>query len=309
MDKLSLEYKTFISILGIIIITFCVYLIFKDKPIREGIPPFTIPPDVIVPNMLTDQVQDAKTQLNFMQTNIKGTVDSLRTNAITISRAAAAKAQTAAIAAKSQATAMKNAAASKAIAMKNAAASKAIAMKNAASSKAIAMKNTASIQATSAKNTAALEAKSSARHAKTGKSIFSIIGRFFSIFKKVFMVFAFLGSVFIWCFQNITCGLEMFMNFRQCFFWYLLEIIGQTLYLPIRFLVWILGIRTWEKYTWDKIQAIDCAFYDLTGIHLIHYSDDILKRCYKCNPGPFPKWNIDLKVDLSNPLSLLTGFF
>ena len=49
-------------------------------------------------------------------------------------------------------------------------------------------------------------------------------------------------------------------------------------------------------------------FYDLTGIHLIHYSEDILQQCYKCNPGPFPKWNIDLKVDL-NPFSLFTGLF
>jgi len=308
MNKLSLEYKTFVSILGIIIITFFVYFLFKEKPIREGIPPFTIPPDVIVPNMLTDQVQDARSQLNFMATNLKGTVNSLKTNAITMARAAAAKAQTAAIAAKSQATAMKNAAASKAIAMKNAAASKAIAMKNAATAQATATKNAASAQATATKNTAMLESKAEMRHKKSSRTTISTITRVFSIFKKVFMVFAFFGSVFTWSFKNITCGLEMFMNFRQCFFWYLLEIIGQTLYLPIRFLVWILGIQKWEKYTWDKIQAADCAFFDLTGIHIIHYSEDILNRCYKCNPGPFPKWDIDLKVDL-NPFSLFSGLF
>ena len=297
MNKLSLEYKIFISILGIIIITFFIYHLFKEKPIREGIPPFTIPPDVIVPNMITDQIQDARSQLNFTATNLQGTVNSIRSNAITIAKAAAAKAQTVAIAAKSNA-----------IAVKNAATSKALAVKNAAVAKADRAKNTASIQATSTKNTAALEAKASSRHAKTGQGIFSIINRFFSMFKKIFMVFAFFGSVFIWSFENITCGLEMFMNFRQCFFWYLLEIIGQTLYLPIRFLVWILGLKSWETYTWDKIQAADCAFFDLTGIHIIHYSDDVLKRCYKCNPRPFPKWNIDLKVDL-NPFSLFTGLF
>jgi hypothetical protein len=308
MDKLSLEYKTFVSILGIIIITFFVYFLFKEKPIREGIPPFTIPPDVILPNMLTDQIQDAKSQLNFMATNLKGTVDSLRTNAITITQATQGKVQAAAISAKSQATAMKNAIALKATAMKNAAKSEATAMKNAAKAQATAMKNAAKSEATATKNTAMLDSKSEMRHKKSGRTTMNTISRVFSIFKKVFMVFAFFGSVFTWCFANITCGLEMFMNFRQCFFWYLLEIIGQTLYLPIRFLVWLLGIKTWEKYTWDKIQAADCAFFDLTGIHVIHYSEDILKRCYKCNPGPFPKWNIDLKVDL-NPFSLFSGLF
>ena len=308
MDKLSLEYKTFVSILGIIIITFFVYFLFREKPLREGIPPFTIPPDVILPNMLTDQVQDARTQLNFTVTNVKSTVDSLRTNAITIAKAAAAKAQTIAVAAKSQATAMKNAAAAQATAMKNAAAAKATAMKNAAAAQATATKNAATAKADGARNTAIINSKAELRHKKSARTTMSTINRVFGIFKKVFLVFAFFGSVFTWCFKNITCGLEMFMNFRQCFFWYLLEIIGQTLYLPIRFLVWILSIQSWEKYTWDKIQAADCAFFDLTGIHVIHYSEDILQRCYKCNPGPFPKWNIDLKVDL-NPFSLFTGLF
>jgi len=308
MDKLSLEYKTFISILGIIIITFFVYFLFREKPLREGIPPFTIPPDVILPNMLTDQVQDGRSQLNFMATNLKGTVDSLRTNAITIMQSTQGKVQAAAISAKSQATAMKNAIASKATAMKNAASAKATAMKNAAKAEATAMKNAAKAEATATKNTATLDSKAEMRHKKSSRTTMSTITRVFGIFKKVFLVFAFFGSVFTWCFKNITCGLEMFMNFRQCFFWYLLEIIGQTLYLPIRFLVWILGIQTWEKFTWDKIQAADCAFFDLTGIHVIHYSEYVLKRCYKCNPGPFPKWNIDLKVDL-NPFSLFSGLF
>ena len=308
MDKLSLEYKTFVSILGIIIITFFVYFLFREKPLREGIPPFTIPPDVILPNMLTDQVQDARSQLNFMATNLQGTINSIRSNAITISQATSGKAQAAVISAKSQATAMKNALSAKATAMKNALSAKTTAMKNAAKSEATAMKNAAKAQATATKNTAMLDSKSEMRHKKSARTTMSTITRVFGIFKKVFLVFAFFGSVFTWSFKNITCGLEMFMNFRQCFFWYLLEIIGQTLYLPIRFLVWILSIQSWEKYTWDKIQAADCAFFDLTGIHVIHYSEDILKRCYKCNPGPFPKWNIDLKVDL-NPFSLFTGLF
>jgi hypothetical protein len=258
--------------------------------------------------MLTDQVQDGRSQLNFMATNLKGTVDSLRTNAITIMQSTQGKVQAAAISAKSQATAMKNAIASKATAMKNAASAKATAMKNAAKAEATAMKNAAKAEATATKNTATLDSKAEMRHKKSSRTTMSTITRVFGIFKKVFLVFAFFGSVFTWCFKNITCGLEMFMNFRQCFFWYLLEIIGQTLYLPIRFLVWILGIQTWEKFTWDKIQAADCAFFDLTGIHVIHYSEYVLKRCYKCNPGPFPKWNIDLKVDL-NPFSLFSGLF
>jgi hypothetical protein len=308
MNKLSMEYKTFISILGIIIITFFVYFLFREKPLREGIPPFTIPPDVIAPTMLTNTIQDVKRGFSFAQASITARINATKSQITATKNATSAKLLATKNATKAQLTAMKNAAESKAIAAKNAVSGQATATKNAASAQATAMKNAASAQATATKNTAMLDAKSEMRHKKSSRTTMSTITRVFGIFKKVFLVFAFFGSVFTWSFKNITCGLEMFMNFRQCFFWYLLEIIGQTLYLPIRFLVWILGIQSWEKYTWDKIQAADCAFFDLTGIHVIHYSDDILKRCYKCNPGPFPKWNIDLKVDL-NPFSLFSGLF
>jgi hypothetical protein len=308
MDKLSLEYKTFVSILGIIIITFFVYFLFKEKPIREGIPPFTIPPDVILPNMLTNTIQDVKRNISFLQANITARVNAIKSQITATKNATRAQATAMKNATSAKLLANKNAASQKLLATKNAMKSEATARKNAMKSEATARKNAMKAEATARKNTATLESKAEMRHKKSGKSAFNIITRIFGIFQKVFMVFSFFGSVFIWCFANITCGLEMFMNFRQCFFWYLLEIIGQTLYLPIRFLVWILGIQKWEKYTWDKIQAMDCAFYDLTGVHIIHYSDDILKRCYKCNPGPFPKWNIDLKVDL-NPFSFLKGLF
>jgi hypothetical protein len=308
MDKLSLEYKTFVSILGIIIITFFVYFLFREKPLREGIPPFTIPPDVILPNMLTNTIQDVKRNISFLGVNINARLNATRAQLTAMRNAKQSQLTAMRNASRSQATAIKNATKAQATAMKNATKAQATAMKNAGESKALSMKNAASAQATATKNTAMINAKAELRHKKSGKSTMSTITRVFGIFKKVFLVFAFFGSVFTWCFKNITCGLEMFMNFRQCFFWYLLEIIGQTLYLPIRFLVWILGIQSWEKFTWDKIQAADCAFFDLTGIHVIHYSEDVLKRCYKCNPGPFPKWNIDLKVDL-NPFSLFSGFF
>jgi len=308
MDKLSLEYKTFICILGIIIITFFVYFLFKEKPIREGIPPFTIPPDVILPNMITNTIQDVKRNISFLQANITARVNAVKSQMTATKNASRA-----------QLTAMKNASktqlTTKAMAKQvqltdksNAKQTQTTIMNSASKAEATAKVNAKQAQLTAMRNKTELKTQAEVLHKKKAKSTMSTISRAFNIIKVVFSVFAFFGSVFTWSFKNITCGLEMFMNFRQCFFWYLLEIIGHTLYLPVRFLVWILGIQKWEKYTWDKIQEGDCAFYDLTGIHLIHYSEDILQQCYKCNPGPFPKWNINLNVDL-NPISLITGLF
>ena len=281
---------------------------FREKPIREGIPPFTIPVDVILPNMITNTIQDVKRNISFLQANINARLNATKAQITAVRNTKQLQLTDTRNASRSQATTKAYAKQGQATAKTYAKQGQATAMKISTKAEATAMKNAAKAESTAMRNKAELKTQAEVLHKKKAKSTMNIISRAFNIIKVVFSVFMFLGSVFTWCFKNITCGLEMLMNFKQCFFWYLLEIIGQTLYLPIRFLVWILGIQKWEKYTWDKIQVGDCAFYDLTGIHLIHYSEDILQRCYKCNPGPFPKWNIDLKVDL-NPFSLFTGLF
>tara|TARA_B100000424_G_C22903938_1_gene480736 strand:- start:1009 stop:1389 length:381 start_codon:yes stop_codon:yes gene_type:complete len=97
----------------------------------------------------------------------------------------------------------------------------------------------------------------------------------------------------------------MFGNFSSCFFYYFLDIIGYVLYLPFAFMFYLFRssieiyypdckreeyppIYNAEKEIWNLIYDIDCKIYDATGFHVFHYSEEIMKRCYSCSPGPFP---------------------
>jgi len=111
-------------------------------------------------------------------------------------------------------------------------------------------------------------------------------------------VFGYLGKVIAWLFKTVKCSLTWFANFRQCFFWYFLEIIGQIIYLPFRFFIWLftyIGIYDMEcveRDFWSGVNDVDCFIYSIVNFHLFRYSDEVLEKCYSCNPGPFPLPNL-----------------
>jgi hypothetical protein len=106
----------------------------------------------------------------------------------------------------------------------------------------------------------------------------------------VLTLFGFLKKVFLWAIDTMKCVIIRLQNFNGCFFWYTLEIIGQILYLPIRFIVWLGGgsLKSVESSIWNAIHEMDCAFYGATSVHVIHYPESILKKCYNCKFKPFP---------------------
>ena len=143
---------------------------------------------------------------------------------------------------------------------------------------------------------------------KEGASIFSKINSLFSSITKGFKVvtdifnmikdfvfkigkfFIWIGDIFVALFSYIECGFYRVIKLPQCMGWYLLEIIGHILYIPFGFFFWVTGTQKIEKQIWDMIEEIDCFCYTSTGYHLIHYSDTIIKNCYKCTIKPIPKF-------------------
>ena len=118
------------------------------------------------------------------------------------------------------------------------------------------------------------------------------------ILKYVFMI-----GLFGW--KYLVKVVTWIFNFAGCFFWYMLEIIGQILYLPFRFLFWVMGCTgdKIEKGIWKVVDGIDCFFFDLTTYHVFRYSPEIIEKCYSCNPGPFPFPDFgDKKLNLSSIL-------
>ena len=107
------------------------------------------------------------------------------------------------------------------------------------------------------------------------KRVFTNIGNFMT---KVFQVFG--------C--NIKCGFNFIANLNNCFGWYFLDVIGKTMYVPIGFIFWLFDLQNIENMIWEYIEEIDCICKNLTGFHLIHYSDSINKKCYSCCCDNFP---------------------
>lgn len=122
---------------------------------------------------------------------------------------------------------------------------------------------------------------------KIGKSISS---GFMKTIKMITKFFKYVGDVFLSIFSYIECGFTKIIKLPQCMGWYLLEVIGHILYIPFSFFFWLFSLQSVERMIWRIIEDIDCFCYTATGYHLIHYSDTILNKCYKCKIKKMPKF-------------------
>jgi hypothetical protein len=86
----------------------------------------------------------------------------------------------------------------------------------------------------------------------------------------------------------LSCFIKILSNSLECLPFYLIDVIGQILYLPVRILLWIfytfLGFDLYpnEKKTWNRIMALDEIIYVATGFHIAKYPSDVTNNCYTC---------------------------
>jgi hypothetical protein len=103
-----------------------------------------------------------------------------------------------------------------------------------------------------------------------------------------------------WLFNLFMCGVNGIINLPQCFIWYMLDIAGRIIYLPFRLTFWFLEYLTEieltkiEKDIWCFLEDIDKYIHSPepeglgTGIHIIHFPDSVMSKCYTCKTK-FPK--------------------
>jgi len=112
-------------------------------------------------------------------------------------------------------------------------------------------------------------------------------------------VFPFLGRFFTqYIGPRIMCGVKKVGNFRYCFLYYILEIIGQTIYsiwvrLPLFLILTLVGIdlMPYVDMIWEFIDCIDIFFYSAIGFHIFRWSDDVMDRCFECRGlQPLPEF-------------------
>jgi len=124
--------------------------------------------------------------------------------------------------------------------------------------------------------------------------LFADIGKFIASFKKVFQYIHDFFSDFVMSY--IKCGMTKIHNIHKCFFYYILEAIGQLLYLPARIVIYVInlyaGIDLQEivDEIWNFIYNIDDIIKSIIGFSLIHYPQDVLDSCYLCKVSPMPKF-------------------
>lgn len=103
---------------------------------------------------------------------------------------------------------------------------------------------------------------------------------FDSVAALVYYVSVYIGSY-------LTCGVQFISNIFTCLPYYILEIIGQILYLPIRLLLWLLffvqiDLYPAEKNAWNGLKTINDFLRPIIGFHIIHFPERIRKNCYTC---------------------------
>jgi len=97
----------------------------------------------------------------------------------------------------------------------------------------------------------------------------------------------FIVTLFVFSYTWMMCLFKNIKNIQVCFFFYLLEIIGQILYLPIRiflFLMSLIKINLYKKEEaiWEMVEYLDTIVFAKTHMHICHYPKNIREQCYNC---------------------------
>lgn len=132
------------------------------------------------------------------------------------------------------------------------------------------------------------DAKAKIKELRTFRFWLKIMRKLFRVAKYAFVVVMIFKNIGLWAVRFIEVLIYRIFHLKDCFLWYFLEIVGFVLYTPVEFIVWLLCLQSVEKGFWKMIEEMDCMFADMTGYHLTHYSDTVLKKCYAMQFPPFP---------------------
>jgi len=129
-------------------------------------------------------------------------------------------------------------------------------------------------------------------------------------------VVIFIQTLWVFALTNLNCAMRMMNNASYCALFYILDVVGQILYMIPRILIFILNLiglpaSEWEKGIWDFLEDVDKWCIDNIGIHIIHLPKSIRETCFNCRrlkPTAFIAKAQTTAATLKNPIvPLLTG--
>jgi len=85
------------------------------------------------------------------------------------------------------------------------------------------------------------------------------------------------------------CAVKRLTNFKTCVIWYIMEIVGNTLYsifveLPVFVLKLVTGIDLQPSIdiAFCYLEELDKLVYKYACFHIIHFPDWVIEKCYAC---------------------------
>lgn len=278
-----LKDEIMILTLGIVLFLLLGYIFYNffRKKTREGLPPFTVPSDILTLATLPAQIA----------TGVAGTVE----GAVADVEGAMGLIETAATSAITQSVDVQmtiwDYLKQMAMFSKTQATQLAAGAATMAKQTAIQAENRAGQVAMNVKNEAKTiyrEGVTYAKLSKTLKFIYKTLKKLWPVFKWVWICVKLMNTIGVWTVRTIEVLIYRLFHIKDCFLWYFLEIVGFIIYVPIEFFVWLFRMKFVEESFWKLVEDIDCFFNSVTGFHIFHYSDTVLKKCYSKRIPPFP---------------------
>jgi len=132
-------------------------------------------------------------------------------------------------------------------------------------------------------------------------NIFQFLRWIGKIFKWLIAFPKWLITFFIpYTFKWAACTINKIILLPKCFLFYGLDFVLWCMYLPIRFVFWLMDVILGsfnikpfvvkaEHEFWAYIYGVDKYVHDDlgTGFHFAHYPDSVINMCYACG---IPKW-------------------
>lgn len=104
--------------------------------------------------------------------------------------------------------------------------------------------------------------------------------------------FSNIGELLKWSgefvFSYVNCGVNYIQNLQRCIFFYVIDSLGQIMYLPIRVLLWFMktflfrDLYPLENMAWELLEKADQYIFQYVGVHISHYPKNIRDLCYNC---------------------------
>uniref|UniRef100_A0A6C0JJ91 Uncharacterized protein n=1 Tax=viral metagenome TaxID=1070528 RepID=A0A6C0JJ91_9ZZZZ len=112
-----------------------------------------------------------------------------------------------------------------------------------------------------------------------------------------------LGYMFEFVKTYTVCSVYFIANAKRCVLYYIIEMIGFILYMPVRIFLLILNaiginLYPYEHKVWNGLEQLDHIIVGAAGFHIIYWPKSIRDQCFNCK-----RLKIDVLMERAGDIS------